>query len=738
MADGNLFGGLLGAFGAYDQYKGIGDIQDQYNKTISEMSSTLPSQVEFKPYTVTSGLGTTATDASGGATSTLSDTQQGYSDLAFQNYSNFMGLAGQQNPMLQQQANMFGNMFGGYSPSAFNAQQLGSYQPQDLGGLGPYGFDQFNYQAMASGLPNVNTNLGPSGAARITDTVSPYGFGNAQLGQMSNQLLGANNLMNAGQAGAQMGAQGAGMTQMGMGMLGNVGPNAQISGLSSAAMGLGQQGLAQAGQAPSDLQALRGTTASQAQGMLGGLGQSTAGREQEIYNRIRAAQTPEEQRQALALEERLAAQGRLGISTAQYGGTPEQLAMAKAQEEAKNSAMMTAMQQAGSEADRAYQQATGMAGLTGSLAGQSSALQSQAQQRATELSNLGMSAAQINSQLQSEGLSRGLQTTQAGIGMQQAGSQLSTEAQNRAAQLAQMGMSAAQINSQLQSEGLGRSLQAGEYNRQGTMLSDQLAQSDFQRRLGAGEFGLRGQELADRLATSQTQRDLSTAGFNRETMGFNSQLQNEALQRALQSGQYGREGLSLASQLATQALGRDVTAGGFMNQQDQLAQQMRTQDIQNQLALAGGSQGALAQMLGLQQGYGQLGQGMMQMGYSPYDQLRQDFRMGDLGAQLAASGRETGAGLLAQLGLGNLAEQTKLEQIRGDIFRQGIQSAGGMFSGSGGGSGGINIDIGSALGSLGSYLGDLFGFGDNAAANVTIDPVTGLPVGSLPQYGQDS
>jgi hypothetical protein len=75
----------------------------------------------------------------------------------------------------------------------------------------------------------------------------------------------------------------------------------------------------------------------------------TVGREQELFERIRAVQTPEEQRQRRALEERLAAQGRLGIRTAQFGGTPEQLALAKAQEEAQNTAAVQAMQQAQAE-----------------------------------------------------------------------------------------------------------------------------------------------------------------------------------------------------------------------------------------------------------------------------------------------------------------------------------------------------------------------------------------------------
>lgn len=88
----------------------------------------------------------------------------------------------------------------------------------------------------------------------------------------------------------------------------------------------------------------------------------TSGREADIYQRMRAMQTPEEQRQQLGLENRLAAQGRLGVQTAQYGGTPEQLAMAKAQEEAKNAAALGAMQQAQAEQLQQYNMGTGMLG----------------------------------------------------------------------------------------------------------------------------------------------------------------------------------------------------------------------------------------------------------------------------------------------------------------------------------------------------------------------------------------
>ncbi len=74
-----------------------------------------------------------------------------------------------------------------------------------------------------------------------------------------------------------------------------------------------------------------------------------AQREQQVFDRIRAAQAPEEARRRLELEERLATQGRLGVSTNLYGGTPEQLALSKAQAEAQNTAMLQAMQQARAE-----------------------------------------------------------------------------------------------------------------------------------------------------------------------------------------------------------------------------------------------------------------------------------------------------------------------------------------------------------------------------------------------------
>ena len=100
------------------------------------------------------------------------------------------------------------------------------------------------------------------------------------------------------------------------------------------------------------------------QQMFGGAGtmfqnamQGTADREAAIFQRMQDAMRPEMERQQSALDDKLAAQGRLGIRTADYGGTPEQLALSKAQEEARYNAMLSAMGQA--QAEQAQQAALG-------------------------------------------------------------------------------------------------------------------------------------------------------------------------------------------------------------------------------------------------------------------------------------------------------------------------------------------------------------------------------------------
>ena len=99
-----------------------------------------------------------------------------------------------------------------------------------------------------------------------------------------------------------------------------------------------------------------------AQTLLGGVAGDQSAREQDIFNRIRATQLGEEERQRLALEERLFNQGRLGVRTSMFGGTSEQLALAKAQEEAQARASLAAIQQAQAEQAQQAQLGTQLLG----------------------------------------------------------------------------------------------------------------------------------------------------------------------------------------------------------------------------------------------------------------------------------------------------------------------------------------------------------------------------------------
>jgi hypothetical protein len=96
------------------------------------------------------------------------------------------------------------------------------------------------------------------------------------------------------------------------------------------------------------------------QGMFAAAEQDTAAREQQVYDRMMATMEPERDRQRLALEERLAGQGRLGVRTGMFGGTSEQLAQAKAEEEARNQAVLNSMTFAGQEQQRQAQLGAGM------------------------------------------------------------------------------------------------------------------------------------------------------------------------------------------------------------------------------------------------------------------------------------------------------------------------------------------------------------------------------------------
>ena len=82
------------------------------------------------------------------------------------------------------------------------------------------------------------------------------------------------------------------------------------------------------------------------------LGDNIQSAEQAAYDRLRAIRTPEEQRAQTALNQNLVAQGRQGLQTAQFGGSPEQFALSKAIEEQKSVDALSAMGMAREDAQR--------------------------------------------------------------------------------------------------------------------------------------------------------------------------------------------------------------------------------------------------------------------------------------------------------------------------------------------------------------------------------------------------
>ena len=110
-------------------------------------------------------------------------------------------------------------------------------------------------------------------------------------------------------------------------------------------------------------QALQTQLMGQAQGLFGQVGIDPSTAQADLYEQMRAVQRPEEERQRLALEERMLSQGRMGLQSAAYGGSsPELLAQETARQEAMARANLAARQQAMGEQAQALTAATGLLG----------------------------------------------------------------------------------------------------------------------------------------------------------------------------------------------------------------------------------------------------------------------------------------------------------------------------------------------------------------------------------------
>ena len=109
-------------------------------------------------------------------------------------------------------------------------------------------------------------------------------------------------------------------------------------------------------------QQVRDSLMQQASTQAGQIGNVTP---EQLMQQMTSLRQPEQERKQLELENRLAAQGRLGVQTAAYGGTPEQLAMQKAIQEQQSADSLAAIQGARTLQGMDIDNLKGMLGASG-------------------------------------------------------------------------------------------------------------------------------------------------------------------------------------------------------------------------------------------------------------------------------------------------------------------------------------------------------------------------------------
>ena len=175
----------------------------------------------------------------------------------------------------------------------------------------------------------------------VTDYLSGGGLGDI-LGAAGGYALGTKNIEGAQELGQNLQAGTSALAGQARADTAFQ-PYAVTSGLANVATN--QQGGFDIGLSP-EQQAMQNQLMGQASGLFGQVGQNPAQAQAALYEQMRGVQRPDEQRQRLALEERMLSQGRLGLGSAAYGGSsPELLAQETAIQEAMGRANLGARQQ---------------------------------------------------------------------------------------------------------------------------------------------------------------------------------------------------------------------------------------------------------------------------------------------------------------------------------------------------------------------------------------------------------
>ena len=263
--------------------------------------------------------------------------------------------------------------------------------------------DPYAGQPLNGGIDNTGAVIGalsgqPAGTTPAASSSNPFDLasllrtgGEYYLGQQN--IAGAQQLGRETQAGAQALAQEA---RAGT----EFKPYTVTSGLANVTTT--PEGGFDIGLTPQQ-QALQTQLQGQVGGLFGQVGQDPAAAQAQLFEQMRATQRPEEERQRLALEERMLSQGRLGLGSAAYGGSsPELLAQETARQEAMARANLGARQQSQAEMLQA-----------GQLGGMLQAAGYQPQQQALSM----LSASQVPAGFADVGRRTGTElSTQMGLG----------------------------------------------------------------------------------------------------------------------------------------------------------------------------------------------------------------------------------------------------------------------------------------------------------------------------------
>lgn len=438
------------------------------------LASDVAGMTEFKPFTVTTGLGTATTTPEGGYTLGLSPEQQALQTSGLSSAQGFMTGIGQ-DPM--------STLLSGQAQQAF--QGLG---PSALTGLGTAGYQGLGADPLTQMGASLYSGFQPS--ALTTQGATAYGD------------LGASALRGTGIAG-----------------LGGVGGDPMQAEILAQA----RERFAQIGADPRQ-QALLSRADTAFETAFGDTGQAQA----DLYGQIRATQQPEEERQRLALEERMLAQGRLGLSSSAYGGSsPELLAQETARQEAMSRANLSARQQAMQEQQQAYGQGLG-------LLGQASGMRAQDLAEATGLLGAGYTPEQRELARAQAQLSGGLSQEQADLA--RVGAQFGAGMSQDQAELSRAGA--------LLSGGLSR--EQADLSRAGALFGAGMTQeqADFARATGllGSSYMPRTQDLA--MATGMMGLGYTPQEQALATMGYGIDLAKiPAASRQAGAEFYGQAGL---------------------------------------------------------------------------------------------------------------------------------------------------------------------------------------------------